>query len=239
MANNTEDSKLPVLQKRFAPHGRRSHNSVPMTAPEFEARVAAWARQQPDVTALVLGGSRARTGSAADQWADWDFQLITPHPERFRHTGWLAAIAPCWCAHAERTPRGVVKVSAVFEHGFEADFVPLAVWQMKLVYAAMQHPARVRWMPRRLVRGIQETRGFMLGGVDWERRFAALALAWPAIELSAGEFAQHVTAFWQKAVWIFKKIVRPELRSAMHWLHLLVVHHVYVLLAEEARLAGR
>ncbi len=196
---------------------------------------------------MVLGGSRARTEVPADRWADWDFHLISSHPERYRQADWLAEIAPCWVAHVERTPRGFVKISAVFEHGFEADFVPLAAWQMKLVYAAMRHPAWAGGMPRRLVRGIQETRSFMLGsghrllagGARWSERFTALQAVWPGLELTAPEFAYHSAAFWQKAVWVFKKIARPEPRSAMHWLHLLSVHHVYVLLAEEARLAGR
>lgn len=218
-----------------------------MTAPEFEARLVAWARQQPDIEALVLAGSRALASGGADSWSDWDFHLITTVPGRYQHTDWLAEIAPCWCAHAELTPRGVVKVSAVFNQGLEADFVPLPVWQMKLVYAGMKHPDWARWMPAKLRRGIHETRKFMLGSgyrllidaSDWERRFSALAMDWVDAGLSAKDFVGHTEAFWQKAVWIFKKIVRPEPRSAMHWLHLLVVHHVYALLEEEARLAGR
>lgn len=218
-----------------------------MTAAEFEARIVEWARRQSGLEALVLGGSRAEHGGKADHWSDWDFHLITSRPQDYQGTGWLEQIAPCWCAHAERTPRGVVKVSAVFADGFETDFVPLAAWQMKLVYAGMRYPGWASWMPARLRRGIQETRGFMLGSgyrllagdPAWTRRFTALQKSWPQPELSAQEFARHTAAFWPKAVWICKKIARPEPRSAMHWLHLLAVQHVYVLLAEEARLEGR
>ena len=139
-----------------------------------------------------------------------------------------------------------MKVTAVFDGGLEADFVPLAAWQMKLVYSGMRHPEWASWMPTKLRRGIQETRAFMLGSgyrllvgnAEWNQRFAALETSWPSLELSAEEFARHTAAFWPKAVWVFKKIVRPEPRSAMHWLHLLVVHQVYPLLAEEARLEG-
>jgi len=218
-----------------------------MTAPEFEACLAAWARRQPDLEALVLGGSRALRPAGVDRWSDWDFQLITARPERYRNTAWLGEIAPCWCAHAERTPRGVVKVSAVFANGLEADFVPLAAWQMRLVYLAMRRPHWAAWMPGRLRRGIQETRGFLLGsgyrlvagGAEWEKRMTALTVDWPEPVMTADEFARHTAAFWPKAVWVFKKIARPEPRSAMHWLHLLAVHHVYAILQEEARLAGR
>ncbi len=218
-----------------------------MTDGEFEARIVDWAHRQPGLEALVLAGSRARPDGQADHWSDWDFHLITSRPQVYRNNRWLTQIAPCWCAMAERTPRGVVKVSAVFENGLEADFVPLAAWQMKLVYAGMKHPGWASWMPHRLRRGIQETRAFMLGSgfrllagnSEWHRRFSALETAWPAMELAEDEFVSHAAAFWPKAVWVFKKIARPEPRSAMHWLHLLSVQHVYVLLAEEARLAGR
>ena len=101
-------------------------------------------------------------------------------------------------------------------------------------------------MPSRLQRGIMETRTFLLGsghrlvcgGDSWVRRLDALAIGWPEFRLSAEDFAGHVSAFWQKSVWLCKKILRPEPRSAMHWMHKLTTDHVYVLLAEEARLAG-
>ena len=217
-----------------------------MTPHEFEARIVDWARRQPDVEALVLAGSRA-LGSGVDEWSDWDFHLISARPQQYYRTDWLAEIAPTWCAHAERTPRGVIKVSAVFEGGLEADFVPLAAWQMKLVYWGMRHPAWAKEMPTRLRRGILETRAFLLGsgyrvlvgGKAWERRLTALDVEWVGPSMSAEEFFRHVGAFWQKSVWLTKKIARPEPRSAMHWLHKLVTDHVYALLAEEARLAGR
>lgn len=217
-----------------------------MTAQEFETLIVEWARRQDDIEALVLGGSRAEaTGS--DSWSDWDFQLITSRPRDYYKTEWLHEIAPCWCAHVEWTSRGVMKVSAVFVDGLEVDFVLLIAWQMKLVFAGMRRPQWMIWMPGKLRRGIYETRAFMLGSgyrllvgsESWTRRFTALQKPWPQVGLSAEEFARHSAAFWPKAVWICKKILRPEPRSAMHWLHLLVVNHVYPILAEEARLEGR
>jgi hypothetical protein len=79
----------------------------------------------------------------------------------------------------------------------------------------------------------------LVGSSDWHHRLTALKHNWPEVELELTEFNQHVTSFWQKSVWILKKIIRPEPRSAMHWLHLLMVRDVYALLQEEARLAGR
>lgn len=224
--------------------GRR--NAASMTPHEFEARIVDWARRQPDVVALILAGSRAQ-GEGVDGSSDWDFHLISTRPRKYCRTEWLAEIASPWCAHAERTPRGVIKVSAVFEGGLEADFIPLAAWQMKLVYWGMRHPGCAGLMPARLHRGILETRAFLLGsgyrvlvgGKAWEQRLTALDAEWAGHSMGAEEFSRHAAAFWQKAVWVAKKIARPEPRSAMHWMHRLITDHVYAMLAEEARLAGR
>lgn len=218
-----------------------------MSPQEFEARIVAWARRQADIVALVQIGSRAQAAGVADAWSDWDFHLYSTRPRKYHGTAWLAEIAPPWCTHVERSVRGAIKVSAVFAGALEADFVPLAAWQMRLVYRAMRHPAWARWMPDRLRRGILETRVILLnsghkvlvGGPAWERRLTALQADWSGGRMSAAELDRHAGAFWQKAVWVAKKIARPEPRAALHWLHKLIAEHVYALLEEEAWLAGR
>jgi len=218
-----------------------------MTPEAFEARIVEWARQQNDIKALILIGSRTQDKQSFDVWSDWDFHLVTTQPKKYYNTDWLVQIAAPWCARAERSIRGTMKVSAVFEGGLEADFVPLANWQMKLVYWGMRHPGLATAMPDRLRRGILETRtilrnsGFrvLVGGDSWETRVNALTVPWAMRRMNSIELVQHCAAFWQQAVWITKKIARPELRSAMHWLHRLVLNHVYLLLEEEAWIAGR
>ncbi len=206
-----------------------------------------WALRQSDIVALVQMGSRAQVGAVADTLSDWDFHLISTQPQRYSGTDWVTEIAQPWCVSSERTPRGVIKVSAVFENGLEADFIPLASWQMKLVYWCMRYPKWGGWMPTRLRRGINDTRVILLGsghkvligGKAWEQRLNALSVPWATMRMSAEEFTKHTAAFWQKAVWVAKKTARPEPRSAMHWLHKLVLEHVYAVLEEEAWLAGR
>lgn len=217
-----------------------------MTAPEFDARLAAWARAQPGIAALVQMGSRVQPGATVDEWSDWDFQLIADNPADFVNLSWPAQIAPCWAVHLERTPRGVQKLSAIFAGGFEADFVLLPVWQMKLVYWAMARPGLAGLYPRALRQGIATTRLWLrpghrvvTGGPDWENRLKALDAAWPEAILSAEDFAFRVAGFWRYAAWVGKKIRRGELRAAQRCLHLELREHGYVLLAEEARLAGR
>lgn len=217
-----------------------------MTAPEFEARVVAWARAQPGLEALVQIGSRVQPGAVVDAWSDWDYQLIVRDPARYHNREWPAQIAPCWSAHFERTERAVTKLSAVFEGGWEADFVLLPSWQMKLVCWAMQHPGAQGWYPGPLRRGVHNLRlvatpGYrvVLGGPAWEKRYAAMTVPWPEMELTAEDFQQHTAAFWRHAVWVGKKTLRGELRAAQRWQQVALREHLYALLAEEARLEGR
>ncbi|SDS22049.1 hypothetical protein [Opitutus sp. GAS368] len=217
-----------------------------MTAPEFEARLMAWALTLPDLEALVQIGSRVQPGAVVDAWSDWDYQLITRDPGRYHNHDWPRQIAPCWSVHLERTPRGVMKLSAVFAGGWEVDFVLLPAWQMKLACRAMRHPGAQGWFPQALLRGVHNLRlvagpghRVVLGGPAWERRYAALAIPWPVPGFIVEDFRYHTAAFWRHAVWVAKKILRGELHAALRWSHVELREHTYALLAEEARLAGR
>lgn len=217
-----------------------------MTAPEFEARVVAWARRQPGLEALVQIGSRVQPGAVVDEWSDWDYQVVLRRTGRYLNRDWPGEIAPCWNAHFERTERGVVKLSAVYAEGREVDFVLLTAWQIKLVCLAMRHPGWAAWFPPVLRAGIHNLRliarpghRVVLGGAAWERRYAALTADWPRAEFTAGDFDRHVAAFWRHAVWVAKKILRGEVRAAWRWQHVELREHLFALLAEEARLAGQ
>jgi hypothetical protein len=217
-----------------------------MKAEEFEQKVLSWAATRRDLMALILAGSRADRRSRSDEWADWDFHLFVKSVDRYRRLLWLKEIAPYWGAHVTPTSRGILKISVVFQDGREADFVPLAAWQMRLVYWAMQYPNWAAWMPERLRRGIHETRAFMLGSgyrvlvgdEAWRRRLEALNVPWPPRVLAHEQFVGHTAAFWPLAVWLAKRIARKEYRAAIHWMGKLTLEHVYPVLQEEARLAG-
>lgn len=216
-----------------------------MTAAEFEARVVAWARTLPDLEALVQIGSRVQPGAEVDAWSDWDYQLIVRQPSRYHHRDWPAQIAPCWSAHFERTERAVTKLSAVFAGGWEADFVLLSAWQMKLACWVMRYPGAQGWFPPALRQGVNNLRlvagpghRVVLGGQAWERRYAALAVPWPEPDFTAEDFQRHVAAFWRHAVWVAKKTLRGELRAALRWSQVELREHTYALLTEEARLEG-
>jgi len=216
-----------------------------MTAPEFEAQIINWARSRSDVVALIQIGSRVQPNAAADMWSDWDYHLIVNDPKRYRHTDWLSEIAPCWNSHMDFTERGVFKLSAVFAGGWEVDFVPLAGWQMKLVYWAMARPGLSAIYPKPLITGIANTRlvvapGYrvVIGGSPWEAKLAALKVDWPRRDMVDRDFRDVVEGFWRHAVWVHKKIMRGETRAALRWFHREVAERGWILLEEEARIAG-
>ena len=217
-----------------------------MTAPEFEARIINWARARSDIVALIQIGSRVQSNGLIDAWSDWDYHLIVNDPKRYRNTAWLDEIAPCWSSHLDFTERGVFKLSAVFAGGWEVDFIPLADWQMKLVYWAMARPGLRAIYPQPLIKGIGNTQlvvgpGYriVIGGAAWETRLSALKVDWPRRVVSAQDCSDTVGGFWRHAVWVHKKIMRGETRAAQRWLHREVVERRWALLEEEARLAGR
>jgi len=60
------------------------------------ARVLEWARQQEDVVAVLITGSRARLDGSVDEASDHDLEIYTGDLERYRGTDWLDRIAPVW-----------------------------------------------------------------------------------------------------------------------------------------------
>jgi hypothetical protein len=217
-----------------------------MTPQEFEVRLVDWARRQPGLEALIQIGSRVQAGAEVDRWSDWDYYLIVRDPDRYRGSDWLHEIGPFWCAHAERTERGAVKMSVVFAGGVEADLVPLPAWQTKLVYWAMARPALRPFFPQKLIQGIHNMRlsvqpgnRVVLGGMKWENRLAALNTIWPVQGLTENAYQFHVTGFWRHTVWVQRKIMRGENRAALRWYQVELTKHRWAMLEEEGRLAGR
>ena len=54
-----------------------------MPSTNESAAIAAWAENRPDIAALVQIGSRVQP-AGADQWSDFDYQLITTRPAAYR-----------------------------------------------------------------------------------------------------------------------------------------------------------
>ena len=217
-----------------------------MTAEEFEQKVAAWAAGCPGVAALILIGSRAQPNGRVDSFSDWDYHLVVRDVAPFVLAGWIEQIAPVWCAHIEQTERGVRKWSVVFAGGFEADFVLVPAWQMKLALRAMRYPWAERFYPAALRRGISNLRliavpgcRLVLGDEEWRDRLSALDVPWPVSDMAEEEFTRLVTGYWRHMVWVRKKAARGENLAARRWHVVHARENLWRMLEEDARLSGR
>ncbi len=217
-----------------------------MNPHELEEKIARWAHEQNDIEAVVQVGSRVQRNALVDLWSDWDYQLITSNPRKYYNDRWPSQIGPIWCAHCEKSPRGVTKVSVVLEDGYEVDFMPVAAWQLKLAYFLMQRSWLASKIPLGAQRGIRLLRlvvkpGFRVikGTAIWSNRMEALKRPWPEAIMNYKEFVFHQSAFWRRATWILKKLARGEFRAALrsYWIDL--VEASYGILEEEARLIGK
>jgi hypothetical protein len=196
-----------------------------MKAPDLGSIITAWAEQSPEVSGLVLIGSRERPASerleVADPYSDWDFQVITPHPGFFAQPDWARALPGAKLqAYAFRTAviGGVPKVNAVFA-GAEADFViiPEEVAQ-KLLDAARLGQHREEGVTRRRLQDLAEVVRpgwrFLTGGEKWKELYqlAVDGVTDPHLE-DAGARAL-AEGFVCDYVWTLRKIARGELRTA-------------------------
>ena len=209
----------------------------------WAAAVAAWAQAQPDIAALVQIGSRVQPGSAADGWSDFDYQLITSAPARYRDGSFTRALGDCWAHGLEPAFGNVLKVTAVFEGALEADFVVLSRAEVRLAALALRWPGTARWWPRPLVQGVGSLRrvagaGWKMikGGPAWERRYRRLT--YHEDELTRGEFAELCGQFWVQLVWAAKKARRGEFLASQRTIHRYLIEDCLRLYEARAKAAG-
>lgn len=78
----------------------------PLIHIELEQSFARWAASRPDVRAVVVIGSRARTDHPADEWSDLDLLVFTRQPAEYAgQTDWLASIGEVRFTARERITR--------------------------------------------------------------------------------------------------------------------------------------
>jgi len=99
------------------------------------ARVITWANARPDVHAVLLVGSQARSDHPADEFSDIDVVLSVDDPAVFLDDDeWLAEIAPVICDVVEPTAIGGMSERRVlFASGQDVDFSIVPVEMMRLL----------------------------------------------------------------------------------------------------------
>lgn len=210
----------------------------------WDGAVAAWARGQGDIRALVQIGSRVQDRAIVDPWSDYDYQLITTRPGAYRDGSFSRALGPCWAVGAQIAFGNSVKVTAVYEGALEADFVVLRHLDVLIATTALRWPGTERFWPRMLRRGVADLRivvspGWRVikGGAPWKRRYSRIAPL--RAVLTEREFTGLCGEFWAQLVWAAKKAARGEFRASQRGIHAHLVENSLRILQEEALLDGR
>jgi hypothetical protein len=210
----------------------------------WDSAVSAWAHAQGDIRALVQIGSRVQTSGNADSWSDYDYQLISSHPEKYHDGSFAAGLGRCWAYGASLAFGNAVKVSAVFDGALEADFVVLRHFEVVLATLALRWPGTSGLWPRRLKSGVTNLRivvgpGWKMikGGNLWEKRYSRITPERPW--LTEAEFRGKCGEFWTQLVWVAKKVERGEFRAGQRGFHEHLLENTFRILQEEARLEGR
>lgn len=203
-----------------------------------------WARAERDIQALVQIGSRVQAAGAADQWSDFDYQLVTSRPGKYLDGSFSTRLGRCWGYGAHVAFGNSTKVTAVYEGALEADFVILRHAEVLAALLAMRWPATARLWPSALRRGIAELRtvvgpGWRMikGGAPWERRYSRIVPR--GVTLTEVEFNGACGEFWTQIVWAAKRLERGEFRACQRCIHVHLVENCLRMLQEEARLDGR
>lgn len=205
-------------------------------------RIKEWADQRPDIVALVQIGSRVQSGAQPDAWSDYDFQLITRRPQDYRDTSSLSGLGPLWVASAQAAFGGVTKATMILSGAAEVDFAVIPHLDVRVAFAALRWPSLERFWPPPLRAGVRDLRiiacpGWRIvkGGPEWERRYSRLGSVVPWPEFDEQRFHAICAAYWTSLVWVTKKTIRGELRTAQREFHRQLAEQVWLLLEQEAR----
>lgn len=205
-------------------------------------RISAWTERREDLSALVQIGSRVQPGGVADEWSDYDFQLITRRPTLYRDAATWRELGDAWVVSTQRVFGGADKVTLILPGAVEVDFVILKAIELRVAFAALRAPGLASLWPPPLKFGVRDLRivacpGWRLikGGAAWEKRYARLGAVPPWPRLDESEFHEVCAAFWAAAVWTAKKVARGELRAAQRHFHVSLTESLWRLLEEEAR----
>ncbi len=171
-------------------------------------RFAAWVRDQEDVRAALVIGSRAVKDRPVDCWADLDFLVMADGAAEFcQDDTWRAEIGDCALSFVDTSPAGMPERRILFADGLEVDVlaVPTETARRAVVSGEGVEFASVLG---RGVRVILDRDGLV------PRLMAAVAKLPPLPAPTESEFLNTVHGFWYHAVWTARHLRRGELWRA-------------------------
>lgn len=173
------------------------------TMEQLLERFLAWARDNDDIRAVVLIGSRARAERPADAWSDTDLIVVARAAQHYLETtAWLEEIGEPWLTFLERTAD---------EQG----------WERRVLFAGVLDVDFALLSLGQFVKAMQGGMGAEVAGrglqvlLDKDGLAAQVRLPTdrhpPASPPTQAEFLQAVNDFLYHAVWTAKKLRRGEL----------------------------
>lgn len=192
-------------------------------------KLTIWAEKESSVEAVVLIGSRVRDAKdqiwRADVHSDWDFQMITSHPEVFEASAWTMNLGLNLHTYVVRRSAlgGVPKVAALFAEN-ECDFVILPAKTMRLcriiVRLGFHHrSAFIRRKLQDLAIVIRPGWKFIKGGEKWDPFYRRIVADIKDARLDDTEVLRLADSFVCDVVWTMRKIERGEYVAAQRMLH--------------------
>ena len=192
--------------------------------------VVRWSEREASLSALVLIGSRARgaemSAVAADEFSDWDFQIVTARPEIFETRSWMHGLGlgePL--AYVARLGRlgTATKVSAVLREG-ELDLVVIPAGRLRRAKLLLNLGLASRLaVLRRALGGLSVVlRGghrVVKGEREWGAFFRRVATEFPVPRLSDNDVRTLAEGFVCDYVSTRHKVARGEFLAAQRWLH--------------------
>jgi aminoglycoside 6-adenylyltransferase len=172
-------------------------------------KLVRWARDEDNIRAVALIGSRARIDCPADEWADLDVIILARDPEPYwATTDWLCNVGIPWLTFVEPTPDGNgFERRVLFEGGLDVDFAPDPVAGFERMLDQGFAPD-IADMVRRGVRFLVDKDGL-------SERLQDAQVDPPAPSVPAErEFLNLVHDFWFHTVWTGKHLRRGELWRA-------------------------
>lgn len=174
----------------------------------LEARLAAWAVEQPAIRAILSIGSRAR--GTPDQWSDLDVLIFATEPQPYvDDPSWLNELGDLWLAYREDTGAGDPEWYALFAGGFKLDAVLLRVEEpTRSLDEILQ--AYAHW------HAIQLGVDVLFDRLGTRRKIPPVPFT-PENPPSEGEFTNTVNGALLASATVAKFVARGDYWRAQHW----------------------
>jgi hypothetical protein len=197
---------------------------------------------------MIIVGSRAHQPgdvSRADEWSDWDFQIVTSKPQLFETQDWTrAAGLPQPLIYVNRRGRlgHTDKVSAIFaEADLDLVLIPagqlLALRWLILTGLAGYMP-RARSAIKDLSTVLRHGHHFVKKNLKLEKLYAYLTSTSILEFLEDDVICQIADGYVCDYVSTFQKVRRGEFLAAQRWLHVNLSEAIFRLLHERNLRAG-